>query len=317
MSDALEKTETLLFEKYVDYASCADTALVFIVASPRTGSTLIYQMLINLFDFFYFSNFVAANYAEFPAVGAALDLLANPRQPVDYQSNHGKTRGDFGPSEASAVFRNWFGGFHPSQLRSAEVLFGKKEHMLFSLNAIFNLTRKPILTKNAWNCFRIKEVSRMLPNLLFIWVRRDIAKSAVSDLEARYRRGGPNIWNSATTANYQEIQRLPYWEQVVEQQYEYNRSLGEDLRTFGRDRYVEVWYEDLCANPARELERLNNHFLVHSFPATLKKRQVPKLELSRGPSDLNEDYSRVVQYVKANADRFREYLFNEVQEKRS
>ena len=71
MSKVLEKAEALLFEKYADRAVCAHTPLVFIVASPRTGSTLIYQLLINSFDFFYFSNFIADNYAEFPAVGAA------------------------------------------------------------------------------------------------------------------------------------------------------------------------------------------------------------------------------------------------------
>ena len=309
MSKALEKAEELLFEQYADHATCAHTPLVFILASPRTGSTLIYQLLINLFDFFYFSNFVADNYGEFPAVGAALDWLANPHKAVGYESDYGKTRGDFGPSEASSIFRNWFGGSHPSQIRSSKVLSEKKEHMLLSLNAIFNLTNKPILTKNAWNCFRIEELSRMFPNLLFIWVRRDIARSAISDLEARYRSGGAHVWNSATTSSYREIQKLPYWEQVVEQQYEYNKSMARDLYMFCSERYIEIWYEDVCVNAEREVQRVEDFFSSCGVPVRRVDPGAPNLNRSKKKQGIDSDAEKILRYIGHNRDRLADYIY--------
>jgi hypothetical protein len=309
MTEALEKAEELLFKRLSRGISSGELPLAFILASPRTGSTLIYQLLINFFDFFYFSNFVNDWFPQAPVVGAALDLSICRHRTVRYKSAYGKTRGLHGPSEASLVFGNWFGGDHPSETRSCKVKAGKREHFVLTMKSIHKMTGLPILAKNAWNCFRIQELTRLFQNIHFIWVRRDIRASAISDLEARYRRGGPLVWNSATTANYLEIQKKPFWEQVVEQQYEFNKTICRDLKSFSKGRYIELWYEDMCNHTGRELERLNQYFCNASFPANLRKKLVPALEFSRGPSGIEQDYEKIVLYVKGNSDRFEGYLY--------
>ena len=69
-------------------------------------------------------------------------------------------------------------------------------------------------------------------------------------------RGGPAVWNSATTGNYEEIQKLPYWEQVVEQQYTYANRISNDLSSLLPERYCQVWYEDLCENHSETISIL-------------------------------------------------------------
>ena len=308
MIENMIKTEELLCRKFSRGVSLVQGPLIFILASPRAGSTLTYQLLINYFSLLYFSNFINDFFPQFPVVGAALDSLINHRHSISYESSYGKTNGPLGPSEASLVFKNWFGGDHPSQTKSCRVKPDKQEHLVLTMKSIFGLSRRPILTKNAWNCFRIQELTRLFPNIHFLWVRRDIRDSAISDLEARYRSGGPTIWNSATTANYREIQKRPYWEQVVEQQYEYNKCVANDLEIFSHGRYIEVNYEDICGHPKRELERISRYFASQSLPTCMRNKQIPVLTHSRGPSGLEEDYTKIVSYVKANSDRFKSYL---------
>jgi len=306
----LERIEKLLFRRHAADVDLDSLPILFIVASPRTGSTLIYQYLINRFGAWYVSNFVDAQFSTVPAVGVALELSLTPRVHVGYESSYGKTEGLFAPSEGSHLFRNWFGGEHPSQTCSSKVLPGMQEHFISTMKCIHRLTGRALLMKNAWNCFRIEELARILPSSHFVWIRRDIRASAVSDLEARHRRGGPNVWNSATTTNYKEIQKRPYWEQVVEQQYEYNKAVGKDLREFREGHYIEMWYEGLCSNPESVASKVEAYFAALGLPIEARSKRIPVFEASPGPEGMSEDREMIAEYVSAEGDRLSEYTYN-------
>lgn len=308
----INTTENILFDRFAASVEAADVPLIFVLGSPRTGSTLVYQILVNYFNFFYFSNFIADNFPEHPSVGAALDQVMNPRSFIDYESKFGKTEGVWGPSEASAVFRNWFGGEHPAQTKSCNILPGQELHFLKSMKSIYALTGRPILSKNAWNCFRIAAIMRLFPQAHFVWVRRDIGESAVSDLAARYRRGGATVWNSATTSNYLEIQKLPYWQQVVEQQFEYNKSVEADLQQFSHGQFIEIWYEEICGDIERQLSRLESHFSAQHLPLVMTGVSYPQpIQRSDGvKTSLRDDYSKIMHYVNEQKERLHSYIFN-------
>jgi hypothetical protein len=267
--------------------------------------------LINAFDFFYFTNFIHTNFPEYPAVGAALNLVFDPSLPIGYESEYGKTKGDFDPSEGSLIFRHWFGGEHPSETHSARVLPGRQEHLIATFKTIYGLTGKTVLTKNAWNIFRIQAWSSLFPKAIFIWLRRDIRLAAFSDLKARYLRGGAHVWNSATTANHQEIQRLLYWEQVVEQQYEYNRVIERDLARFCIGRHIELWYEDVFTDPLVHIAHLQEYFELHNFKIVSKAFSVldlrPVFEY-----ETNEDYIKICDYVLEHSARYETFIKNTI-----
>jgi len=212
---------------------------IFILGAPRTGSTFLYQVMINYFGLSYLTNFTNKYFTKHPYIGTYLSLPFMGK--VNYSSDYGKTNGLFGPSEASYIFRNWFGGEHPSETKSCNILPGKEKSLIRTFK------NKTIVTKNAWNCFRIWELVNLLPDIRFIWIKRNIMDSALSDLNSRYNRGSPDIWNSATPANYKEIQKRPYWEQVVEQQHEYNRIIERDLKLYSK-RYMVIQYENFYGN---------------------------------------------------------------------
>jgi len=283
--------------------------LIFILASPRTGSTLLYQLLINAFGFGYVSNFVNDRCSRFPVAGTLLGRLFGRPRAVPLESDHGKTEGWRGPSESSALFRRWFGGEHPSQTRSCRVLPGQEAHLRRTMAGLCAVSGRPVVLKNAWNCFRVEELDRIFPGSLFLWLRRDIVDSATSDLRARYRRGSPLVWNSATPANYEAIRERPYWEQVVEQQYEYNAALGRDLTRVCPARFLELWYEDLCGHAGAELERITRFVSSGAVQVRRTDWPVPPLERPAPVPARGDDEARIREYVSRNLDRLSPYVY--------
>jgi len=291
----VKELEQYIFRKFP--LEETDIPLVFILGPPRTGSTLLYQLLVNFFGLFYFSNLVNDFFSEHPVIGAIVQQAFRWRE-VSYESKQGKTAELFEPSEASLIFKNWFGSQHPSQTKSCDVIVEKKSHMIGTMSAIYQITCQPILIKNAWNCFRIRSLVEMFPASKFIWIRRDLVHSADSDLKTRLARGSLDTWSSATTANYEEIQRRPHGEQVVLQQYEYSKAIANDLKQFV-PRFLEVRYEDLCTTSSRQLDRLGKFLGMTRINGT-----VPELKPSV-PTSIDDE---ILAFVNQNLDKFRPFL---------
>jgi hypothetical protein len=284
--ELLEAAEARLFDALGLDDDVFDAPGVFVLGSPRTGSTLLYQLVAAVFGLPYLSNFVDRLHPTTPALGLVSQAGAVEPGTLSFESAYGKTSGLFEPSEASALMRHWFGGEHPTQTRSARFLDGRREHCARTLATVRAVLGRPLVVKNPWNCFRIPELATTFPHARFVWIRRDIVAAARSDLAARYDYlGDPWAWSSASPANVDEIRERHYAEQVLEAQYEYNRTIGEDLSAHAPGRFVEVWYERLCKDPSatlRELEPL----LGDGDPEPAADLS---LTASDGPADLPPD----------------------------
>ena len=136
--------------------------MIFILGSPRTGSTLIYQFLIDIYNLSFFNNLTNNYFYKYPFIGTYVSQLFSPN--IKYESNHGKTKGLLEPSEGSNIFMNWFES-------SNNILSDKRKNILKTFENIDKYISKPIVTKNAWNCFRIKTLTKLFPNIKFVWIK--------------------------------------------------------------------------------------------------------------------------------------------------
>lgn len=282
----------------------SDTPVIFILGSPRTGSTPFYQGVVRSLGLPYLSNLANSLFPRHPALAAPILRAAQGRFEIEFTSAYGKTNGAFQPSEASAVMRHWFGGEHPSQEKSTGILAGEEGHFLRTATAYFRVFGAPLVIKNAWNCFRIASLARLLPQAFFIWIRRDLVQSALSDLAARYVvQRDPQAWNSATPANVEALRKLPPWAQVVENQYEFARAMSAALGQHARRRHAEVWYEDFLTDPNMTLTCLTQAMReVHGFnpPAPLVLTRT-----ARSPRPYpDSDEANLRRHVAEHADRF-------------
>jgi len=185
ISNEDKKTEELLFKQL--NVDDIEARPIFVVCSPRVGSTLIYQALVNTFKLGYFSNTTNDLFSSTPAIGLLREHANSDSQYLlNYFSQYGKTSGSRETSEASAIFGNWYGGQHPSEINSSEILSEEKgKHMQNTFSAIKGITGTETVSKNPWNSFRIKSFNELFPNSIFVWIRRSVDITAVSDLENR------------------------------------------------------------------------------------------------------------------------------------
>lgn len=298
-----KELERELFEKIL----CGEEIVrpVFVVCAPRVGSTLIYQALANVFGLTYFSNATNDLFSKTPALGLLRESKNKENKYLlSYFSQYGKTSGLRETSEASAIFGNWFGGGHPSESVSSDVKsVDAGLHMQRTFAASKVITGRDHVSKNPWNSFRIKSLASHFPEATFVWIRRSIDASAISDLENRIARGNPNeIWNSATTANYKDIQKRPYVEQVVLQQYYYSMSIKRALDGHEQSNVFEVWYEDLCATPRKVFAELCAGFEACDMAIGSPSLDVlDEIRPSKGvKNELPDDYQKILDFIKSD-----------------
>ena len=133
-----------------------------------------------------------------------------------------------------------------------------KDHFLTTLLAVECLFGGPLVIKNPLELLSAYLfLQRRSPARSFIWIRRNIADAAKSDLAARYAtKGSPVLWNSATPANVEKLRRLPPAQQVVENQRAFNATIGEDLMSHAKGRWTQVWYDEFCQHSTKALKDL-------------------------------------------------------------
>lgn len=298
-----EAEDRLLASLLGDADDLADTPVIFILGSPRTGSTLFYQCLVHFLQLPYFSNLANQSFPKHPVLIAPAHRHVLPSIEIQFTSAYGKTEGAWQPSEASAIMRQWFGGEHPSQSASAAFLPGKADHLVRTMAAIHRLFGAPIVVKNAWNCFRIAALAQALPRAYFLWIRRDLVASALSDLAARYVvQNDPSAWNSATPANVEDLRRLPHWAQVVENQDEFAKAIQTDLKRHAVDRHAEVWYEPFLRNPMETMDKLAQ--ALASVVPVRDRRRLVLTKAARSPRPYPEsDEANLKRYVAEHDDR--------------
>lgn len=275
---------------------------VFILASPRTGSTFLYQMVCKYLNVSYFSN-AATPMSNMPFLAFLLSrtLINLEQSSIECVNEYGVSKGISGPSEATLIFNNWFKHEHPSEIRSSDFTsYSHMQKMQRVFSAINAISSAPLVTKNAWNCFRIKALRGAFPEARFIHLKRDIVQSSYSTLQARKKAGDPNIiWNSASPSNYDEIRRLPYFAQVVEQQIQTNEAVRQGL---SKAKYACVLeYNELLVNPEKTLRSLAEFMSVEFSKETCDvELNVKPVCVNREDNDwaLISDYCELKGYIE-------------------
>lgn len=234
-----------------------DPEPVFILSAPRTGSTYLYQIVASRYRLPYIGNLTNDYFAATPIIGLAIQRGIATE--ISDTSEFGKTKGPFQPSEGSGPMAHWFGGGNPSQDVSNSILAGREEHFRSTLAVCEYLyAGAPLLIKNPWNCFRVAYLAQALPRARFIWLKRDIRQAAASDLEARHlTKGTAEAWNSATPSNVEQLRLRPATEQVVENQYEFNKAIEDAFAAHPETSWCDLWFEDLIQEPTVELDKLS------------------------------------------------------------
>jgi len=258
---------------------------VFIVGSPRSGSTFLYQAMIAAFRFEYITNFTCLFFHSL-CVGTALQrYLFSSDPPSAFRSEYGRTKGLRGPSECGRFWRRWF----PAErdfVDGGEVDVEKLRKLRAVFEVIGQTSGRPLLVKNLPCGQRLRVLRHVFPEAIILFIRRDPVATALSLLAARERvLGSTEAWFSVRPRNHESLRNLTPAAQVSRQVFELERQIESDLELYPAHQTKTVWYEALCQDPPGQLEGVRS-FLESAGGAPLPRTNAATARPAPKRSDL-------------------------------
>ena len=232
---------------------------IFIVGAPRSGTTLLSQVLVNYFRLGYVSNIMARFYKA-PAFGARFShLLMGTRLPQEnsdlYISNFGRTYDLLEPHEFTYFWARWFGNKNETDYLDNHVFDLIDQGVLLKqLGDIERGQAFPVVYKNLFLSYAIAFLAEVLPKAIFIFIKREPIFNAMSLLNAREQfYGSKDKWLSVKPKEYPMLKSLMPYEQVLGQVFYINKNIEKALSKLNENRVIQVFYEDFCAKPKQFL----------------------------------------------------------------
>ncbi|MFO7603913.1 MAG: sulfotransferase [Gammaproteobacteria bacterium] len=249
---------------------------LFIVGPPRSGTTLLYQLVAQHFNVAYMTAPLAYAHGASNLITRLLKPILGRPKPI-FTSNYGSVKGLFSPSEHAHFWYQWFpenatmGHYHsPYQLDTDS--YTDLRNCLDSLAAI---TNRPWVFKNLYIGISAGVIARILPEARFLFVRRDPMMVFQSLLRGRMQHDGQQWW-SVKPPHYREWLNLPLWQQVTRQVF-YSEAIPlRDLEHFAQNRVLEINYTDLCEDPHSSLHRIQTWLKPLGYTAYPRNSKIPQ-----------------------------------------
>lgn len=223
---------------------------IFIVGAPRTGSTLLCQILSNTFDFLYIDNLIATFYRNLYFGFWLSDQIFHQKPHNCFNSIYGGTKsyGLRGPSESGNFWYQWLprDKQYMGRGETPEKTIREIREIVF---AVMNRYKKPLLIKNLNTDQRMGLIFEIAPNAKFIFIKRDPLFTAQSIFICRKRLGiREEEWWSIKPKEYEQLSHLGYHSRIVKQIYFLERQIMKDSRLFPKENFVIIDYKELCLN---------------------------------------------------------------------
>jgi len=244
--------------------------LVVIISLPRSGATLLSQVLASCTDIGYISNRMA-EYWNNPLEGLCKDkVFHNPKFFSNFKSCYGNTEGLDEPHE-------W--GWFWSKQTNKEIVRGLKE--------LLERSDKPLLINSTYAMDKVKLLEKSGIPILKAYIGRNPFYVVNSIVNARIERYGDiNHWYGHKPKDYNEIRKVkPPVLQIVKQV----ESLRKQLKSYS------FGYPKSClqSNPRQVVKKFVYFLNKKGYDITIKKKNFRRLKPFPNRNDprlINKEY---------------------------
>lgn len=264
IQEALFATNTCLQQLEDSYAPLADSLpdphLVFVAYVPRSGSTLLTQLLARTSQWNYVSNFQSRFWLA-PYVGGLLEQSIAPRHydTLPLESDFGLTPNCSSPAEFSYFWERWLRltpeldhQLTPERWQACDELGLRRE-----LRLIGSLHPGPLLFKKEWLGMNACYLLDAFPSAKLLHIVRDPVDVARSILGARRQVfGHRDCWWGAKPASWDRLRSLTWHDQIAGQIHAILELTNEAADRFP-SRCLTLSYETLVAQPTTTLEQVH------------------------------------------------------------
>lgn len=251
-----------LEEMLIQHFRRRDLPVVFIVGVPRSGTTLLYQLMVRHLRLGYVNNFMARFWMA-PIAGAIAYRALRGGDPtsIPLESHLGGTPTPASPHEFSWFWEYWteFGDVddHPES-RLREMNWGAIRRELEGLAGYFGA---PVVLKSInYVDYHIDWIDDLFEEPRFLRIRRRpefVAQSIYQSRKKRYH--DPSVWWSVRPADVGDWVDRPPAEQIAHQIRDIERGIEEGFADIPDDHSHTVTYESLTETPRETLDAIG-HF---------------------------------------------------------
>lgn len=235
---------------------------LFVIGLPRSGTTLLTQVIAHCLETGFVNN-LAARFWKAPVTGIRFARAVLDKEPFQaFQSHYGATDRlkdihEFGYFWREKLNKDDFASIKNAPQTEEEIDW---EELRASLAAMQREFGKPMVFKNIFGSYHMPRLNEELNKTLWIWIRRAPLDTAVSILDARRKYyDDPSHWWSYVPPRYEEIIDEDYWTQIAGQVHYLDAYYRRQFETMGEDGpCLTLSYEELCADPAAQLERIRD-----------------------------------------------------------
>ncbi|UWQ16061.1 sulfotransferase (plasmid) [Aliiroseovarius sp. M344] len=256
-------------------------SVCFIVGPPRSGTLLLYEMVVTQYSCGYLSNFAKRMYRT-PVVATFLLRKAIRDRSGAFDSTWGELDGNAAPSEAGRIWCFWMAYAAPYHQNARGMPSGRIRR---KMPAIVHILGGSVIIKNPILQADIPQLLHLFLEAIFLHIDRDFANNARSLKRLREVREGEDEagWVSLRPSGWERFTKAdPMTQscaQVVLSHQDIETELSEQRST---QRVLRIAYEDLCAAPNDTLSeferfaRANGVALMRKCGAASPKGLTPR-----------------------------------------
>lgn len=237
--------------------------IIYVVGLPRSGTTLLSQLLSRYLSVGYINNLIARFWMN-PEVGIRISetvIKRSERSKIKFKSIQGVSEEPWGPHEFGYFWSHWLklDDFTSHKLSNRHLLKVDKKGLKKQLKTIINVFQSPVVFKNIICGLQASFLSSIHPNSLFILIERDTKSVASSILKCRKQRfGNERIWWSVKPSSYSKIIKIESpIKQIKCQILDTSNDLNHELEKPNVN-CIRIKYEDLCSNPFKKLQMIRD-----------------------------------------------------------
>jgi hypothetical protein len=277
---------------------------LFLVGSPRSGTTFVMQLL-NATDQFAIPTNLLSRFYYAPYLGAKIQQLLTDKNfdynnemgdlasKGEFNSSLGKTASALSPSEFTYFWRRFIPNYDPQYLTPHEEEQIDGRGLASGLAAIEAVLQKPLATKAFIIQYNLPKLYQLFNNCIFVQVKRNSLYVMQSIYEARKSFYNTlDIWWSVKPKEFSELQHLDVYQQIAGQIFYTEQALADGLSQIPDKSRLIVEYEEICQNPDDFYKKLKDKYEENQYelPSNVKlpnafspanKIRIPEAEIQK------------------------------------
>jgi hypothetical protein len=262
--------------------------VIFIIAPPRSGSTLTYQLLNRGTRSVYLSNLWNLLYA-LPFIGGKFTKEVSKNQ--SFISDGGLVSGLSGEAEGMKFWSYWIGQDLEEKENKTSL---KKIKYIKSVFSTLLSQEKPMISGYLGHAFSIEFLRGNFPGCIFIYLKRDELSNVYSMIKT-YKyfeedREGFN-WFSLKPIGWQDNIEEEVTDKVLWQYKSIKQKIESEI---SEEDTIIVNYEDICNNPHKFLKKIKEFAKEHEIDLKLYLENIPN---NFHVSKINRDKDEIAKQI--------------------